>query len=242
MKNLIKRFVPKPVRRYIAYFLALRPVLERSCNICGFKGFFEHFAGPPLQNEVVCPKCGSHSRHRLLWGWYKEKDVRLLEPVYHFAPESVLEQKFRATLRDYVTSNITPTADCILDIQKIDLPDSSVGTIVCNHVLEHVPDDLRALNEFRRVLMPNGMLIVSVPLVEGWDTTYENEKIIADVDRIAHFGQNDHLRIYGHDFRDRLKLAGFDCIDEITAFGKKAVDLGLLRGEKIFLCSGNTKW
>ena len=238
MKNLIKQFLPKPIRRLITYFLALNPAVKRSCNICGFKGYFEHFAGPPLLNEVVCPKCGSHSWHRLFWDWYKEVEMPLIEPVYHFAPESVLENKFRGNFQKYVTSNITPTADCVLDIQNIDLPDSSIGTIICNHVLEHVPNDRQALKEFRRVLKPEGRLIVSVPLVEGWAHTYEDKGITSERDRAAHFGQCDHLRVYGHDFRSRLTEAGFSKVEEITAYGAKAVELGLLRGEKIFLCSG----
>ena len=162
----------------------------------------------------------------------------LIEPVYHFAPEGVLENKFRGNLQKYVTSNITPTADCVLDIQNIDLPDSSIGTIICNHVLEHVPNDRQALKEFRRVLKPEGRLIVSVPLIEGWALTYEDEGITSERERTAHFGQCDHLRVYGHDFRSRLTEAGFGKVEEITAYGAKAVELGLLRGEKIFLCSG----
>lgn len=237
MKNLIKHFLPKSLRRLGSYYLALRPVAMRECNICGFKGFFEHFAGPPLLNEVVCPQCGSHSRHRLFWDWYKSSGKRLPEPVYHFAPERVLEDRFRLDYRHYVTADIGPNADRLLDIQRIDVPSSSVGAVICNHVLEHVPNDKLALQELRRILRPDGLLVVSVPLVDGWDETYEDSSLTSEQDRTIHFGQCDHLRIYGRDFRIRLYEAGFENIEEITAFGSRSVALGLLRGEKVFVCS-----
>lgn len=237
MSNYFKSLLPKSFRRLGSYFIALRPKSMRKCNICGFHGHFEHFSGPPLLNEVVCPECSSHSRHRLFWDWYTRKGVRLEEPIYHFAPEEVLEHKFRPIYNDYVTADLNSTADRVVDIQDISLADGSIGTVICNHVLEHVPDDRLAMKEIFRILKPSGILIASFPLIDGWDETYEDSTITSGFDRAIHFGQCDHLRIYGRDVRMRLSEAGFSNIEEITAYGVRAVELGLLRGEKIFVCS-----
>jgi ubiquinone/menaquinone biosynthesis C-methylase UbiE len=121
-----------------------------------------------------------------------------------------------------------------LNIEKIDLPDQSQGTVICNHVLEHV-DDKKALQELFRVLDSDGVLILSVPIIEGWETTYENSEISLPENRELYFGQNDHVRFYGRDFRDRLSEAGFDFL-EVTAEGDDVIKYGLWRGEKFFIC------
>jgi predicted SAM-dependent methyltransferase len=90
--------------------------------------------------------------------------------------------------------------------------------VICNHVLEHV-DDRKALTEIMRILAPGGMLVASVPIIEGWDTTYEDVAIKDPEDRALHFGQSDHVRWYGRDFRDRLKAAGFE-ISELPQRGR----------------------
>ena len=123
-----------------------------------------------------------------------------------------------------------------LNIEKIDLPSGSFNTIICNHVLEHV-SDRQALAEISRILSAEGFFIVSVPIIEGWEHTYENDSIKDPLLRELHFGQSDHARYYGRDFRDRLKDAGFNKIEEVTSEGQNVMDYGLLRGEKFFVCS-----
>ena len=105
---------------------------------------------------------------------------------------------------------------------------------MCNHVLEHV-DDKKALRELARILRPNGVLICTVPIVDGWALSYENDQITEPVDRELHFGQSDHVRIYGRDFHDRLHAAGFE-VTEYTAIGSDAVRYGLLPGETVYFC------
>jgi predicted SAM-dependent methyltransferase len=107
--------------------------------------------------------------------------------------------------------------------------------IVANHVFEHVDDSL-ALPELFRVLTPGGVLIITVPLVEGWDSTYENAAVTSRADRHAHFGQYDHVRYYGRDFRDRVRRSGFS-LSEFTSTGDQCVRYGLLRGERVFFGS-----
>jgi predicted SAM-dependent methyltransferase len=147
-----------------------------------------------------------------------------------------LRDKFRRLYSKYATADVNNEADLTLNIEHIDLPSGSVNTVICNHVLEHV-SDRKALAEIFRVLSSKGLLIASVPIVEGWDHTYENDSITSPLEREVHFGQFDHVRYYGRDFRDRLHAAGFTKIDEVTAKGQDVATYGLLRGEKIFVCS-----
>ncbi|PXW16861.1 methyltransferase domain-containing protein [Paraburkholderia caballeronis] len=215
----------------------VKPFAERTCSICGFRGYFGNCGRPP-RIDALCPACGSMERHRLFWLWYAKNDDKLLAPVLHFAPEAILEREFRKKSGSmpgaYRTADLYGVADLKLDIEAIDVESESVGTVICNHVLEHV-DDRLALAEIHRILMNHGVLIASVPLIEGWEQTYENDAVTTDAQRDLHFGQADHVRYYGRDFRDRLSEAGF-VFEEVTADGASVVEFGLLRGEKFFIC------
>ncbi|MGE0667501.1 MAG: methyltransferase domain-containing protein [Sphingomonadales bacterium] len=207
----------------------------RRCPLCGFNGRFTAF-GTPLHFDVQCPKCESLERHRLFYLHCIERnELGKPETVLHFAPEAAL----RAVLASRVPSYITADAyqgkvDRKLDIEAIDLPPGSIDAVICNHVLEHV-DDGAALHEIYRVLRPGGLLVCTVPIVEGWPASYENPAIADPAGRELHFGQHDHLRWYGRDFRDRLAAAGFG-LRELTATGEETVEYGLKPGETLFLC------
>ena len=146
-----------------------------------------------------------------------------------------MEKPLRANFANYQTADVCAPADLKLDIESIDLPDSSRGAIICSHVLEHV-DDAKALREVHRVLGKAGILIVMVPIVEGWDRTFEDPTISDPDSRAIHVGQWDHVRYYGRDFRTRLSNAGFGMIEEYTAGGIDVATYALLRGEKVFVC------
>lgn len=227
----------RKVRDLQALRASVRPLYPRTCPICSYHGTFRAFGRPP-RLDALCANCGSLERHRLFWLWFGKNRDRLKGPFIHFAPEQVLERKFRRLFTDYRTSDFLLEADLALNLEDIDLPDGSVGTIMCNHVLEHV-DDRRAMRELCRILKPDGIAILSVPLVEGWDNTYEcKEAVSSGLLREVHFGQDDHVRYYGRDFRNRLRDAGFSRVEEFTAEGADVITYGLLRGEKVFLCSG----
>ena len=125
-------------------------------------------------------------------------------------------------------------ADLSLNIEDIALDANSVDAILCSHVLEHV-DDTKAMPELYRILRTGGRMLAMVPIIEGWERTYENPAIESPEDRRFHFGRVDHLRWYGADFRERLKAVGFEVL-EYTAEGREAVGHALLRGEKVFIC------
>ena len=216
-------------------YLKTRPIAPRTCQICTYSGLFETFGRPP-RLDARCPICHSLERHRLFWLWFQGQKEKLREPILHFAPEHILEREFRSLYKDYRTADLLKRADLRLDIEDMKLEKESVRTVVCNHVLEHV-DDKKALSEIYRVLSNDGVLICSVPIIEGWEHTYENSAAQSEFDRLLHFGQGDHVRYYGRDFRDRLKSAGFERVDEITAEGPDVVAYGLECGDKFFVCS-----
>jgi hypothetical protein len=214
---------------------AIKPLHVRFCPLCGYDGYFRH-AGRPPRLDALCPQCGSLERHRLFWLWFKGEKSKLDEPILHFGPEPILTAKFRTLYSEYATADLYNEADLNLNIEGIDLQSGSINTVICNHVLEHVSDS-KALAEIYRVLSEKGRLIASIPIVEGWDHTYEDGSITNPLERELHFGQSDHVRYYGRDFRERLRSAGFTKVEEVTAGGQDAVKYGLLPGEKIFLCS-----
>lgn len=231
----IKKFIPKKLYSAWSLYVRTKPSSVRRCPICGYRGYFDNFGRPP-RLDACCPGCGSLERHRLFWLWFNERGKILSQPILHFAAEPVFENQFRNLFDGYITADLYKNADKNLNIESIDMKDATIKTVICNHVLEHVNDE-KALSEIFRVLTNDGILICSVPIVEGWDKTYENEDIKNESDRELHFGQYDHVRYYGKDFRKRLKLAGFQMVSEYTAEGSAVLQYALLRGEKIFICT-----
>jgi len=191
---------------------------------------------PPRLN-ATCPFCRSKERHRLQ-RLYLDARPQLVagKDVLHFAPEDTSRAYLSERAGNYVACDYDPIAgDLRINIENIDLPDASFDFIVCNHVLEHV-DDRKALTELRRILRPGGVLLIMTPVIEGWATTYENPAVMTAEERVDHFGQRDHVRMYGADIRGRLRDAGF-AVEEHTAEEPYVSRHGLLRGEKIFVCS-----
>ena len=206
---------------------------ERNCNICDRNNFFLP-VGWPLRPEAMCPHCGSLERHRLFKLWLDDNRERIVgKHVLHFAPEAAISNLVRPLAKAYVTADIAAGLDLQLNIEKIQLPDESYDLILCSHVLEHV-DDRAALAEMRRILVIGGIALLMTSIVEGWAKTYENRVITEPNEREIHFGQEDHVRYFGSDFRDRVRHAGFG-LDEFTADGPIVVKLGLHRGEKLFI-------
>ncbi len=204
------------------------------CPCCGQTSKFRSFGVRPYW---LCPRCGSLGRHRLL-ALYLDEHRELIrgKTVLHFAPEPSVRPHVEPYAQRYISGDIHPGPCQIrIDIEQIDLPDGEVDLIICNHVLEHV-DDKRALCELRRVLKPQGVLLLMAPVVEGWDHTYEDPTIVAPEDRLRHFGQEDHVRYYGRDIRDRIAAAGFE-VREYTAVEPLVSTYELLPGDKVFICS-----
>lgn len=234
IREIVKPLLPRGVLALRDRLASTKPLCKRQCPICDFYGFFSAFGRPP-RLDALCPGCGSLERDRLFWLSARRDWLNVAEPILHFAPEPILRDRLKGIYREYVTADLYADADLKLDIENMDVPTGTLRTVICNHVLEHVCDR-RALAELHRVLADDGRLICSVPIVEGWERTYENDSVTEPGERALHFGQRDHLRFYGRDFRDRLRTAGFRQIREVTAEGKEVVDHSLRRGEKLFVC------
>ncbi len=129
--------------------------------------------------------------------------------MLHVAPEKALQRKFEKLPNlDYLTGDLNERSAMVkMDITDIQFPNHSFDVIYCSHVLEHVSDDRRAMREFARVLKPVSWAVLLVP-VKG-DVTFEDPSVTSPEDRESLFGQFDHVRNYGLDFRDRLEEAGF---------------------------------
>ena len=236
----LKKYMPDRVsnlyrnyRDLIRFYRQTKSLASRECPICAFIGNFKN-AGTPPRIDAMCPSCGSLERHRLFWIWLNKNPEFIKGAILHFAPEPILERNLRKKYPDYSTADLFSVADLKLNIEQIELPSDSINTVICNHVLEHV-NDIKALREINRILVNDGLLIVSVPIIEGWEHTYENAKVITPAMREVHFGQDDHVRFYGRDFRQRVTDSGFICVEEFTAQGEMVIEFGLLRGEKLFI-------
>ena len=208
----------------------------RTCSVCGYHGRFKE-AGRPRRIDARCPQCGSAERYRLLALWLDRHGSGLRAArVLHFAPEKGLTQLLKARVGDYRSADVVPgRADMVRNIEAIADEDASYDAVVCSHVLEHV-DDRTALREVYRILKPGGVVLIMLPIIEGWSKTYENTSVTTAEGRTRHFGQFDHVRYYGSDVRDRIRAAGFQ-LAEFTAEGEDVLVYGLQRGEKVFIAT-----
>lgn len=185
----------------------------RVCPVCSKESKrFQPF-GVVTREEARCVHCGALERHRLLW-LYINSQTDLFQTagkkMLHVAPEPCLEPKFENTLQEnYITSDIDGSrAKVQMDIMDIGYPDESFDVIYCSHVLEHVTDDRKAMREFYRVLKKDGWAILLVPIMA--DKSFEDPSITDPDERLRVYGNSDHVRIYGPDYIDRLREAGFN--------------------------------
>lgn len=174
------------------------------------------YYGKEIRQNALCPGTLSLERHRLLW-LYLSRETDFLSQavkVLHLAPEQVFFRRFKKFDHwDYTTADLySPLADLKADICELPLPDKHFDLILCNHVLEHIPDDRKAMSELYRVLKKGGTLIAQVPLDKNRTKTYEDERITNAKARAEAFGQYDHVRVYGNDYYSRLEEAGFSAI------------------------------
>tara|TARA_B100001057_G_scaffold28966_1_gene26493 strand:- start:4804 stop:5568 length:765 start_codon:yes stop_codon:yes gene_type:complete len=193
-----------------------------------------------IRRNALCPGTLSLERHRLLW-LYLEKETVFLNSnlkVLHVAPEQVFYKKFKKFKNwDYLTFDLdSPIADVKGDLTSMGFRDESFDLIICNHVLEHIEDDRSALNEIYRVLKYNGMVILQVPINIKRKKTFEDSSIKSKIEREKYFGQYDHVREYGLDFKDRVEKAGFEV--EMVNYSKKIsndliIKYGLIKNDLI---------
>ena len=227
MKKLFKiilNSIPRPLLIRLSYIV--RPILAfflKGNNYTdpidgkSFKSFLPYGYGTQ-RNNVLSPSTLSLERHRLLWLYLKNETdfFSAKKKVLHFAPEQCFLKRFKKLKNlEYTTTDLlSPIADVKADICNLPFEDNSYDIILCNHVLEHIPDDTKAMQELYRVLKPDGYGVFQIPQNLSLDKTFEDDTITDKKERAKIFGQYDHVRVYGRDYFDKLRSTGFK-VDEV---------------------------
>jgi SAM-dependent methyltransferase len=259
MIEIGKRFVREPSQRLFLrrlYFYGARfrcPVCRSRLRKLTANGFafpilkeMDVVGGEYFPNDT-CPVCRAHSRTRLVHQFLvREVLSDPNEPlrILHFAPEHGIFLYLSSRPRtEYLTADLDPArysfskATIRANVTEIPFPDASLDLVICNHVLEHVPDDRLAMREILRVLRPGGRAIVQVPLSMKREVTDEDPGVETDEERERRFGQHDHIRLYGADYSKRLEEAGFavEVFDPLARWGPDFVRRNRLNPrEKVF--------
>ena len=256
MKRFIRyclNHIPRPVLQRMAgwavpvaglFYKGFRRDKGVECPVCGahYRRFMPYGYVRSRAN-ALCPNCLSLERHRLLWLWFG-RETNLLQSTprtLHIAPEVCLmrhlKRHFAAQPQQYVTADLeSPLAELHFDVQAIPLADDSFDVLICNHLLEHVADDRLALRELYRILRPGGWGVLLSPVERDRACTFEDDSIVDPDERTRIFGQYDHRRIYGADYADRLRAAGFEVevIDYAAQLGEAACRRYALPDDRIY--------
>ena len=190
-----------------------------------------------------CPRCNSKARHRRNWLFLQENTNLFSERIclLHVSPKYALSRRFANMPNiQYVGVDIEkrPYVSQLVNITNIPFESNLYDAIICIHVLEHIEQDRKAIRELYRVLKPGGWALITVPINLS-RPTYEDPAVVTPDERRKHFGEAQHVRIYGSDFNGRLKEGGFEVhLDrgENIALDKKA-KYGLLDDENVFYCT-----
>jgi SAM-dependent methyltransferase len=224
--KFILNTIPRPLLIRMSY--VARPILalllkgDKFTDPIDGKSFriFWPYGYGNQRNNVLSPSTLSLERHRLLWLYLNEKTdfftSEAKKKVLHFAPEQAFYKLFRNQKNlEYTTTDLfSPLADVKADICNLPFLDNQYDVILCNHVLEHIPDDTKAMQELYRVLKPGGMAILQIPQDLNRATTFSDDNITDQKERTKIFGQYDHVRIYGRDYFDKLRSMGFMVVEE----------------------------
>ena len=247
MKQLISFVIRKIPRKYLQlfshFFLKIIAIFYQGksvrCPVCDhqFRKFLPYGRKP--RENALCPNCLALERHRLMWLYLKDKtdffSARL--KVLHIAPELCFIDRFNNLENlEYITGDLeSPLAKIKMDIHNIPFAENSFDVAFCNHVMEHVDDDIKAMQEIKRVLKPGGWAIIQSPIDYSLETTYEDPSITTPREREKAYGQNDHLRTYGKDYGMRLISAGFDVSEDnyVKNLPEKEINIFALPEEEI---------
>lgn len=248
--KIILNTIPRPILIKLSYLA--RPFLQFTLKgdrfedpIDGrkFKKFLPYGYEDQREN-VLSPSTLSLERHRLLWLYLQNETgffTRNLK-VLHFAPEQAFYTRFKQLKNlDYTTTDLnSPLADVKADICDLPFVNNTFDFILCNHVLEHIPNDTLAMQELYRILKPEGIAILQIPQDLKRENTFEDNSITSRKERAKIFGQYDHVRVYGRDYFDKLRGVGFkveevDYTSHLT--GSEIDKYRLSKGEIIPVCT-----
>lgn len=221
---------------------------EVECPCCGASFITFVPAGLQRRANARCVNCQSLERHRALWLYFKN-DTNLFSgklKVLHVAPEKLFYKKLvtLANIEYYAIDKYPDKYDynkktVEMDLTDLQFNDNEFDVIICNHVLEHVPDDTKAMREMYRVLKPGGWAVINVPVDKNRKETFEDIYINDPKKQLELFGQSDHVRVYGMDYFDRLKTAGFntEIIDYFSKFShNESFRYGMQQKDEIYKC------
>jgi SAM-dependent methyltransferase len=226
MKDIISwvlRHVPRKYLQLVSHFgVKVLSVFYSGkgveCSVCGseFRKFLPY--GRSGRDNALCPNCLALERHRLMYLYLQRKtnffkdDLKLL----HVAPEYCFIDRFEKMKNlDYITADIeSPLAKVKMDIHQIPFEANTFDVAFCNHVMEHVDDDIKAMSELHRVLKPGGWAIIQSPQDWSRATTFEDPTITDPKEREKHYWQDDHLRLFGRDYGQRLEKGGFKVTED----------------------------
>ncbi len=251
--HTILNTVPRPILIKLSYlFRKIAPLLYKGnqveCPVCehSFSKFLPYGYNDITRREnVLCPYCLSLERHRLIWLFLKEKTgfftSKQKQKMLHIAPEQCFHDFFKHQDNlDYLTGDLeSPIVDLHFDLHNIPLENNRFDVIFCNHVLEHVKDDLQCMRELYRVMAPGGMGIFQVPIDYNRETTLEDPTINTPELREKYYWQKDHVRLYGKDYPKRLEQAGFkvECVQLQKELPEKDVQrYRLAENEILYIC------
>lgn len=250
MKRIISfviRFIPRPfLQRVSPVFMHLFKLALRGsdvhCPVCdhSYRKFLPY--GRISRENALCPNCLSLERHRLMWLFLKEETEFFTDKlkVLHVAPEHCFIDRFENLPNlEYITADIeSPLAKVKMDIHQIPFPENTFDVVFCNHVLEHVKDDIQACQEINRVLKPDGWGILQSP-VYPIAKTIEDKTITDPSERERLFGQRDHVRKFGKDYAKRLSTSGLNVEENLFVKRLDSRDVNryaLAEDEIIFVC------
>jgi SAM-dependent methyltransferase len=254
--RLLRYELLEKLRYYPELVFSLGSRLE--CPFCG--GHFRRFrpagfdypvlkekrvVGASYHLNDVCPRCMSNARERLAYLYLKTRDALFSEPLrlLHIAPEPNIARVLEAQPNlKYVTADLfEPNVMTRFDLMCLPFADNTFDTVICNHVLEHVPNDRTAMAEIHRVLKPEGWALLQVPIALALDKTIEDPTAKTEADRIRLFGQSDHVRLYtAADYVERLEETGFhvSAANGASELADGALEkYALVPQEQIFVCT-----
>lgn len=243
-KKVLKRAFPDSQYRDLrqAYNRVKYFGASRYCPAC--QSYVREFksCGVATRPDCLCPVCGSRERHRLISRFFNtHTDLFGPHPkkMLHIAPESIFEEAFKEHQSiQYLSGDLDEEkAMEKVDVTDIKYPDGTFDVIYASHVLEHVLEDEKAMHELHRVLTPEGWAVLQVPITA--EETFEDPSVTDPEERKRLFGQWNHVRRYGPDYKDRLERAGFD-VTKYSApevVGQENVErMGIMQDEDVYFC------